>query len=94
MPITFLMGTVPIDSQTIGVSRETYHQGNFLLLFNFNPEGEQNFNYDYGRNTGNVNITVDFSQNTANATSLVVTGYFEQEGWLDGNKNWALRNSY
>lgn len=83
-----------INSGSIGISREAYKDGNYLLMYNFNPDGELNFNYDYERNNGNVNISVDFSQNTNDNITIVVIGYFEQQGWLDGNKNWTLRYSH
>lgn len=83
-----------IGSAPIGISRESYVGGNYLLQYNFNPDGEQNYNYDYERNTGNVNLGVEFSQATENNITIIVIGYFEQQGWLDGNKVFTLRYTY
>ncbi|XP_031571950.1 uncharacterized protein F54H12.2-like [Actinia tenebrosa] len=83
-----------IDSAPTGIDRKGYKDGNYLILYNFNPDGEQNFGYSYARNVGNVNIDVDFSANTVDNTTMVVSGYFEQETWLDGNKNASQRYSY
>ena len=83
-----------IDSASIGIDRGGYMAGNYLLLYNFNPDGDLNFGYNYNRNIGNVNIEVDFSADTADNTTLVVYGSFEQELWMDGNKNVSLRYSY
>ncbi|KAK3737344.1 hypothetical protein QZH41_000331 [Actinostola sp. cb2023] len=78
----------------IGITREGYKDGNFLLLWNFNPDGALNAGYTYGRNVGNVKIEVDFSADTANNITLIVCGEFEQELWADGSKNFSLRNAY
>jgi hypothetical protein len=83
-----------IDSAPIGISREGYKDGNYLILLNFNPDGEQNFSYNYNRNVGNVNVEVDFSNITANNTTMVAYGLFEQEMWVDGHKNISLRYNY
>ncbi|KAK3718083.1 hypothetical protein QZH41_005717 [Actinostola sp. cb2023] len=66
------------DFQSIGISREDYKDGNYLLLWNFNPDGALNAGYVYGRNVGNVSIEIEFSQDTANNTTLIVAGEFEQ----------------
>lgn len=81
-----------IESAPLGISKETYKLGSYLILYNFNPDGDLNFTHDYDRNTGNVNIHTEFSQNTAHNTTIVVLGYFENQGWLDGNKNFALKH--
>lgn len=83
-----------IESMPVGINRHSYRDGNYLFLFNINPDGEQNFNYEYGRVAGNINIDVDFSANTANDITMIVVSYFEQQLWIDGNKNVALRYDY
>ncbi|XP_020910824.1 uncharacterized protein F54H12.2 [Exaiptasia diaphana] len=81
-----------IESPPLGVSRETYPDGYFMLLYNFNPDGEQNFDHDYDKNNGIVNIYVSFSNDTANNTTLCALGYIENQLWIDGNKNVTLKN--
>lgn len=83
-----------INAAPIGLSRSDYKDGNYLLAYNFNPDGEQNYNYEYARNSGNVNLVADFSQDTADNTTVIVFGYFEQQAWVDGNKNLTLKYSY
>ncbi|KAK3744234.1 hypothetical protein QZH41_004605 [Actinostola sp. cb2023] len=80
--------------KSFGISREDYKDGNYLLLWNFNPDGALNAGYVYGRTLGNVSIEIEFSAPTANNTTLVFIGEFEQEVWCDGSKNWALKNDY
>ena len=82
------------DSAAIGINREGYKEGNYILAYNFNPDGSQNDDYNFNRNIGNVNIDVDFSQVTADNTTIVVYGEFEQELWVDGHKNVSLRYAY
>lgn len=82
------------DFQCTGITRSGYKDGNFLLLWNFNPDGSLSEGYNYGRNLGNVKIEVDFSQDTADNTTLIVCGEFEQELWVDGSKNYSLRTAY
>ncbi|KXJ20583.1 Uncharacterized protein F54H12.2 [Exaiptasia diaphana] len=81
-----------IESPPIGISRETYAKGYYLTLINFNPDGEQNFSHDYDRNKGNVNIRLEFSKDTEHNTTIIAIGYFENQGWLDGNKNFTLKH--
>lgn len=83
-----------VDSAPIGISRKDYKDGNYLLAFNFNPDGEQNFSYNYNRNVGNVNIEVDFRDVTQYNTTMICYGLFEQEMWVDGHKNISLRYNY
>lgn len=82
------------ESASIGISRSDYKDGNYLLAFNFNPDGRQNHGYNYGRNLGIVNIDVDFDQDTAGSTTLVAYGEFENALWIDGNKNVSMKYSY
>ena len=82
------------DFPCTGITRKGYKDGNFLLLWNFNPDGALNEGYNYGRNVGHVKIDIDFSANTADNTTLIVFGEFEQELWVDGSKNYSLRTAY
>lgn len=84
----------PLGASLRGITREDYMNGDYYQLFNFNPDGELNYNYNYGRNTGSVGIDVEFSADTDDNTTMVVMGWFEQEGWIDSNKIFALRFQY
>ena len=67
------------DFQCIGITRERYKDGNFLLLWNFNPDGALEAGYIYGRNVGNVKIELEFCAETANNITLIVCREIEQE---------------
>ncbi|KAK3746877.1 hypothetical protein QZH41_008136 [Actinostola sp. cb2023] len=60
------------DSQSNGISRKDYKDGNYLLLWNFNPDGALNSGYVYGRTLGNVAIDIEFRTPTADNTTLVI----------------------
>ncbi|KAK3745077.1 hypothetical protein QZH41_002611 [Actinostola sp. cb2023] len=60
------------DSQSNGISRKDYKDGNYLLLWNFNPDGALNSGYVYGRTLGNVAIDIEFSAPTTDNTTLVI----------------------
>lgn len=81
------------DSPDVGISRTDYKDGNYLLLFNFTPDGNQNFNYNYNRLLGNINLEVEFGQAIANNTTIIIVGYFEQTGLVEGNINFGLEHS-
>lgn len=83
-----------MESSSVGLSRNDYKGGNYLLLYNLNPDGRQKFGYDYNRNLGVVNIDVDFKNDTANNTTLVCCGSFENKLLVDGNKNVSMMYTY
>ena len=83
-----------MESGSVGLSRDDYKDGNYLLLYNLNPDGRQNIGYDYSKNLGIINIDMDFSQETANNTTIVCYGEFENKMVIDGNKNISMMYAY
>lgn len=83
-----------MESGSVGLSRDDYKSGNYFLLFNFNPDGRQNFGYDYSKNLGVVNIDMEFKQDTANNSTLVCYGEFENKLIIDGHKNVSMMYAY
>ncbi|KXJ06770.1 hypothetical protein AC249_AIPGENE8678 [Exaiptasia diaphana] len=81
-----------LESPPIGITRESFKNGYFILLFNFNTDGEQNFAHDYDKNNGIVNIHLEFSADTADNTTVIALGLFENQAWIDGNKNYTLKH--
>jgi len=80
-----------IDSAPVGITRENYKDGYYILSYNLNPDGETNYTHDYDKVVGTVSVQIEFSRDTANNTTVVAIGYFENQGWMDGNKNYTVK---
>jgi hypothetical protein len=83
-----------MESKSVGIGRDNFMQGHYVLCYNFNPDGEQGNGYNYSKNQGIITIEVNFSADTADNTTLVAYAEFENAFWVDGEKNTTLMHTY
>jgi hypothetical protein len=93
MTLPIFTGNI-FESKSVGIGRDNYMEGHYLLCYNFNPDGEQSNGYNYSKNEGIINVEVNFSEDTANNTTLFAYAEFENAFWVDGEKNTTLMYTY
>jgi len=77
-----------------GIKRADYKDGFAVMRFNFTPDGKDAKNYTYKRNSGTLDLFLEFSEPLTENLTLVLLPEFENEILIDPNGVVTMDKNY